>query len=314
MTGWIIEGFENVPDAARRGAVTIGNFDGVHVGHQTLLGRARALADREGERLCAATFDPAPAVVAAPDKAPDPICPLEVRTRRLLDCGADLVVVVPTTPSLLAMSPEAFVRDLLVGRLAPRHVIEGAGFAFGHHRSGSIDTLRALAPDGGFEVTEVSPVRLDLPGAGEVRVSSSLIRRLIRAGDVASAGRCLGRDYTLYGRVVGGEQRGRVLKYPTANVDPGLLIIPADGIYAAWADLPGRRRPAAVSIGNKPTFGPVTHRVIEANLIDAEGDFYGLQIALTFLARLRETVKFPDAESLRAQIAKDVERVRAICR
>jgi len=314
MASQIIEGFDDVPESARRGVVTIGNFDGVHVGHRALLGQARSLADHEGVRLCALTFDPAPAVVAAPDKAPDPICPLKVRTRRLAECGADLVVVARTTPDLLAMSPEAFVRDVLVARLAPRHVAEGAGFAFGHSRRGSIDTLRALAPEGGFEVTEVAPVRLDLPAAGQVRVSSSLIRRLIRAGDVASAGRCLGRDYTLYGRVVRGERRGRVLQYPTANVDPGTMIFPGDGIYAAWADLAGQRRPAAVSIGNKPTFGPAPTRVVEANLIDAEGDFYGLQIALTFVARLRDTVKFPDAESLRAQIAKDVERVREICR
>ena len=309
----VMDGLENLPERLRRCVLTVGNFDGVHVGHQAILRRARGLADSVGAAMVAMTFDRPPATLVAPEKVPEALLPGEVKHRLLGEGGADAVVVARATRPFLAMAAEAFVREVLAGRFAARYLIEGRNFFFGRGRGGNIGTLRAMAAECDFEVVEVPPVTLDLPPGGEVRVSSSLIRRLVHAGDVAGAGRCLGRPYTLYGRVVGGERRGRALEFPTANVAPAGTITPADGVYAARAEVAGETWAAAVSIGNKPTFGP-TERCIEANLIGAAGDFYDLPIALAFLRRLRDQQRFPDAESLRARIAEDVERVRELCR
>ncbi|KPK86623.1 MAG: hypothetical protein AMJ81_00805 [Phycisphaerae bacterium SM23_33] len=313
MSVQVIEGFENLPASARGCVLAVGNFDGFHLGHREILRTARRLADGAGAPLVVVAFDPPPAALLAPDRPVQVLLPKEVKYRLLGQHGADAVVVIATTREFLHSSPEAFVRDVLVGRFAARHVVEGENFFFGRDRAGDIQTLRRMAKEGGFEVTAVPPVSLKLAGRGRVQVSSSLVRELVLSGDVAAAGRCLGRPYALHGRVVGGERRGRLLTFPTANVEPAGVIAPADGVYAARAELGGKTYPSAVSIGDKPTFGPA-QRCIEANLIDAAGDFYDQPITLVFLRRLRDQIRFPDAESLRAQIAKDVERVRELCR
>jgi len=287
--------------------LTIGNFDGVHLGHQAILRAGRERADAAGASLVVLTFEPPPGAVLAPEQPPERIVPAEVKHRLLLEAGADRVAVAPADAGLLAMGPERFVREVLIARLRPRCIVEGPNFHFGRGRAGSIETLRAMTEEGGFEVVEVGPVTRD----GDERVSSSLIRDLIRRGDVAAAGECLGRAYVLHGRVVSGERRGRLLAFPTANVAPAAVLTPGDGVYAARADLAGRTSPAAVSIGTRPTFGPAP-RAVEVHLLDAAGDFYGQDIAVTLLRRLREQRKFPDAGALREQIAKDIERVREI--
>lgn len=313
MTFRLIDGLANIPDECRGCVVTIGNFDGVHVGHQAILRAARQVADAAAAPLAAMTFEPPAGAVLAPDHRLTCILPMDTRHRLLAEAGADAVIAVNTTPEFLAIPAADFIRDVLIARLAVRHVVEGRDFCFGHHRRGNVNTLRAMSAEGGFGVTVVPPVRLVVPGHGNLRISSSLIRQLILAGEVAEAGLCLGRDYTLEGRVVGGEQRGRALQFPTANIEPADVITPSDGIYAARATLDGNTFPAAVSIGSRPTFGR-NARAIEANLIGAEGDYYGQWMVLAFIDRLRDTIRFPDAESLREQIAKDVERVRELCR
>ncbi|OPX24414.1 MAG: riboflavin biosynthesis protein RibF [Planctomycetales bacterium 4484_123] len=313
MSVEVIEDLEKLPPPLRRCVLTVGNFEGVHLGHQAILHRGRKLADAEAAALVAMTFD-RPTRLALSDRGDaEPILPKQVKYRLLGEAGADAVVVMPASPALLAMDAEAFVREVVVGRLAALHVVEGTDFRFGRGRGGSTETLRALSGEGGYDVIEVAPVTAELPGQGRVRISSSLIRSLLADGKVADAALCLGRPFVLYGRVVGGEGRGRKLSFPTANVAPAATIVPGDGIYAAWAELGGQRYKAAVSIGNKPTFGS-GERCIEANLIDAAGDFYGQSIALAFVARLRDQARFPDAGALRAQIGKDVERVRELCR
>ena len=313
MSCEVVKGVDALPAGARGSVLTIGNFDGVHLGHRRILRAARELADGAGLSVCVLTFDPPPAAVLVPDQPLELILPTEVKGRLLCDGGADVIVVVEPTPELLAGGPEEFVRDVIIDRFGAAHLVEGPGFRFGRGRAGSVDTLARMAGGAGFEVTEVPPATIEVPGEGAVRVSSSLIRRLIRRGDVEAAGRCLTRPFTLHGRVVGGERRGRVLEFPTANVDPGRLITPSDGVYAGSAEIDAVTYAAAVSIGTKPTFGQ-TARTIEVNLIDADGDFYGRAIAVTFLARLRDQQKFPDADSLRVQIAKDIQRVRELCR
>ncbi len=313
MTCEVIEGLERLAGATAGAVVTIGNFDGVHLGHQHILHAGRRLADRAGVRLCAVTFDPPPAALLAAEGAAERIMPEAVKHRYLGECGADMVVVVETTIEFLSMEPEQFLREVIAQQINPSWVVEGHNFFFGRKRAGNVNLLRQMAGELGFDVEVVTPAEVQLPGRGPVRVSSSLIRELIRAGEVAQAATCLSRPFTLFGRVIGGERRGRALEYPTANVDPDAMICPGDGVYAGRAQVGGLDSPAAVSIGTKPTFG-VSARVIEANLMGAEGDFYGQPIAVTFLERLRDQWQFPDAESLKAQIAKDVQRVKEICR
>ena len=198
-----------------------------------------------------------------------------------------------------------------MARLAPAQVVEGRNFFFGCRRRGDVELLRREGPRKGFALRVVEPVNVDL-GGGARRVSSTLIRALLREGRVADANRCLGWEFTLHGRVVGGYRRGRLLSYPTANIEAGQQVTPADGIYAARAAVAGTTCPAAVSIGGNPTFGP-GERAIEAHLLNTEGDFYDESMSLAFVSRLRAQERFPDAESLKAQIARDIERVRAVC-
>jgi riboflavin kinase/FMN adenylyltransferase len=309
----LIQGLSAIPSHAMRGVLTIGNFDGVHVGHQRILAAARQLADKERTKLVVLTFDPPPAAVLAPQQAPELITPIQEKCRLLEQQGVDAVVAVQTTPEFLAISPPQFVQEVIIEKLAPRHIVEGPGFFFGRGRSGNVHTLREMAAIGHFSVTEVPPVSLVLPGLGPTRVSSSLIRTLIVQGELASAQLCLTRPFTLFGQVVAGEGRGRLLDFPTANVDTGRMVVPADGVYAGRARVAELDSPAAISIGLKPTFS-AANRCVEVHLLEPPGDLYDKPIAVTFLARLRDQRKFPDAASLRRQIAKDIQRVREICR
>ena len=249
----------------------------------------------------------------APDKAPDYILPADVKYRLLAEGGAEVIVVVKTTRRFLAGTAEQFVRDVLVGRFEPKHLVEGPNFFFGHDRIGNVEMLREMAGRFGFDVSVVEPLETDTP-EGPMRISSSLVRSLIRSGDVESASLCLGRHFTLFGTVVAGCGHGRLLEFPTANVDPNGLICPGDGVYAAWTQIEGERYPSAVSVGTKPTFETPCPKIIEVHLLDAAGDFYGRDIAVTFLARLRDQQAFADTEALKAQIAKDVQHVRKMCK
>jgi len=292
--------------------VTIGNFDGVHLGHQRILSVARGLADTSDSPVVAVTFEPPPVRVLAPEAAPEPLMQLTQRTAALAEAGADVVLMLQTSRELLAMSPEAFVREYLIGRLGPRHVVEGRNFFFGHGRSGNVDTLTELGKRHGFEVHVADRVTVDLPGSPGVIVSSSFIRALVLAGRVDDAAVCLGRPYTMQGTVVAGAGRGRTLDYPTANLDCGEQLLPADGVYSGWALLPDagdRAIPAALSVGDRPTFQSGV-RALEAHLLDAVGELYGRSLAVRFVRRLRDQRAYESAEALRDQMAADVRRIR----
>lgn len=306
-----ITSLEAIPSWARGCVLTVGNFDGVHLGHQRILLNCRTIANRSRCAVAAMTFDPLPEAILYPNQAVPPlIYPPAENARLLLEAGADLVVTVPTRMELLQMAARDFVDDLLIPSFGPSHMVEGANFFFGRGRGGNVVTLENMGVTRGFAVTVLESVVLNLQ-EGQRRVSSTLIREMIREGQMEDATFCLGREFTLFGRVVGGEQRGRELQFPTANLKPVDTVIPADGVYAARAVIEGQTYAAAVSIGNKPTFGR-SFRTIEAFLLDASGDFYDKPMALTFVRRLRGQTKFPDAEALKAQIQKDVEDVRAI--
>jgi riboflavin kinase/FMN adenylyltransferase len=281
------------------------------VGHQKILAVARELAGSD-RPVVAMTFEPPPDLVLRPTDSPQRLSPPPHKQRLILEAGADWVVTITSDAALLGLTADEFIAQVLQDRLGPRHLVEGDNFFFGRGRAGDVEVLRQAGQRLGFEVHVVEPVTMSLGGRAE-RVSSTLIRRLLADGEVADAARCLSRPYTIVGAVVRGAGVGRTLDFPTANLDPGPQVVPAAGVYAGRARVAGGTSPAAVSIGTKPTFGGAP-RTIEAFLLDATGDFYGQELSLEFLTRLRGQRRFDGVGALRAQIAKDVLRVRELCR
>ncbi|HYE61234.1 MAG TPA: bifunctional riboflavin kinase/FMN adenylyltransferase [Phycisphaerales bacterium] len=290
-------------------AVTIGNFDGVHLGHAALVRRCRELAGGGPVRVL--SFDPHPMTLLRPQSAPARLSGFEQREAWLRGLGADEVVRLTPDESLLNKSAREFV-VWLVERYRPRFVVEGDDFHFGKGRLGNNDTLRALGGELGFEVDVVPPVEVALGDDLIVRASSSIVRWLITQGRVADAGRVLGRAYEVAGVVRQGDQRGRTIGYPTANLSTEQLL-PADGVYAAYAVLPNARRYAcAVNVGTRPTFEGVERRleayVLEAPASGLEG--YNWRLRVQLVAWVREDLKFDDVPSLVRQIERDCARVR----
>ena len=288
--------------------VTVGAFDGVHRGHQALLGRAAALARAEGVPAVAFTFHPHPAKVLAPAAAPPLIVSIEERARLLRAMGMDYVVVQPFDAALAEVSAEAFLRDYLLGPLAPRHVVVGFNFAYGKGRRGDRATLEAAGRAHGFTVDVVAPVEVD----GAV-CSSTRVRARLLAGDVPGAARLLGRPPFLTGTVVPGDQRGRTIGFPTANVDPEPELLPSAGVYATRVVWDGQPvgLPSVCNIGRRPTFGggDVT---VEVHVLDFEGDLYGRRLRVELVGRLREERRFDGRGALVAQLHQDVASARAV--
>ncbi len=287
--------------------VTIGNFDGVHRGHQVLLRRAVALAERNGARSVAVTFDPHPAVLLRADAAPPRLQTLEDRVATLAAAGLDTVLVLPFTRELASSSPAAFVAEVLAGSLAAVRVVVGTNFRFGAKAAGDVVTLLELGEQHGFAPEAVTLLEMD----GR-RISSSAIREHLQDGDLAWATVALGRPYQLGGIVVRGDGRGRGIGFPTANLalDPD-LVVPATGVYAGHALLDGSWVPAVTNVGLRPTFDGTT-RTVEVHLLDVDRDLYGQQLAFRFLHRLRSEQRFDGVEALVAQIGADVARARGL--
>jgi riboflavin kinase / FMN adenylyltransferase len=290
-----------------RVVLTLGNFDGVHLGHQAIVARARAEADRRGAQVVALTFHPHPLAVLAPARAPALVQSLRDRLASLRDLGVDAAVVQRFTPAFAALEPQAFVEGFLLRSLELVHVVVGYNVNFGRNRAGSAATLRELGARHGFDVETVGPVTV-----GDATVSSSMVRKAVAAGDVARAAALLGRPHRLRGRVVVGDRRGRTIGFPTANlhVRPGVLL-PADGVYAVRAAVDGAARPAVVNVGVRPTFGEA-RRTIEAHVLDWNGDLYGRWLELELVARLRGEERFAGVDALRAAIAADVDHARRV--
>jgi riboflavin kinase / FMN adenylyltransferase len=297
--------------------VTIGNFDGVHRGHRHVLDSATKLAEELGGlAVVVVTFDPHPLAVLAPDKAPQALTQRDQRLQLLAAAGVDAVVVVPFTPGFAQVSPEAFVADIVLGALHARGVVVGENFRFGHRAQGDVHLLRALCADRGVTV-----VALPLDGTPEQRWSSSYVRSSLAEGDVAQAAQALGRLFSVRGVVVQGEQRGRALGYPTANVPVSVTstAVPADGVYAGWLrrldDAGGRAcrdpwQPAAISVGSNPTFDGVI-RQVETYVLDRNDlELYGVEVEVAFAERLRGMVKFDSVEALIDQMRADVDAAR----
>ena len=310
MQRW--RGLEEVPEDWGRSVVTIGSFDGVHRGHQLIIGRAVERARALGLRCVVVTFDPHPSEVVRPGSHPPLLAPQHRRAELMGELGVDAVLVLPFTLAFSQLSPQDFVRQVLVRALHAAVVVEGPNFRFGHRASGNVELLAEMGAEHGFEVD-----LLDLTVTGSIGdgapFSSTLTRRLVAEGDVAGAAEVLGRPHRVEGTVVRGAQRGRELGYPTANVETlPHTAIPADGVYAGWLTAAGERMPAAISVGTNPTFDG-TSRTVEAYAIDRVGlDLYGLHVSVDFLAYLRGMEKFDSIDALLDRMADDVKQARVL--
>lgn len=285
-------------------AITVGNFDGVHVGHAAVLGELRRVVERTGRRGVVVTFDPHPLAVVAPGRAPRLLSPLDERLELMAALGAEAALVIPFTPELAANDGRAFLAGIGVGQGS--HLVLGFDFHMGRDRSSGLESLRRLGQEVGFDLDVVPPILHE----GDP-VSSSRIRSAIARGDVAAAATMLGRPYVVGGAVVRGDGiGGKTLGTPTANLEThALKLLPADGVYYVTDTATGR--PGVLYIGARPTFGGGGRRV-EVHLLDAELDLYGADLGVAILARLRGDERFEDPEKLAAQIDEDIARAREL--
>lgn len=285
-------------------AVTIGNFDGVHLGHRTLIRQTRQIARAHGWSTCVLTFDPHPTTVVAPERAPQLICSLDERLRLLESAGAERILVLPFTIKIAEMGPREFVETVLADALNARAVVVGQNFRFGYKQLGDTAVLAQLGTEFGFEPHFLAPITT----RGEL-VSSTAIRRHLRAGSVSRAGRLLGRCFSISGPIVSGQGIGSKQTVPTLNIRPGSEIVPAKGIYITETQdqADGRRWPSVTSIGTNPTFGG-KELTVETYLLSGFDGRNPEQICLSFRRWIREERKFATAEALRTEIFRDVRR------
>ena len=291
-------------------AITIGNFDGVHCGHRQILRRVIAVAREEGWKSAVLTFDPHPAKLVAPASAPRLLTTPEERARIILEQGIDQVLILPFTPEIAALGPEDFVREILVDKLKARAVLVGANFHFGKRAAGHAGTLEELGDRYSFVTEIIEPV------VWRKRViSSSSIRQSIESGDVSAACRMLGGPYALRGVVVSGEGRGSKQTVPTLNLDTQAEVLPKNGVYVTRTrDASGAREwPSITNVGYRPTFDGQT-RTIETYLLSALDGAPPVEIAVEFLRWVRDERKFENAEALKAQILRDVNRAQTYFR
>lgn len=302
-----------VPDDFGPTAVAIGKFDGVHAGHRAVIERLEDAAITSGSRSVAVTFDRNPLAVLRPDRCPENVVTVDRKLELLGELGLDATLVLTFDEALAARSAEDFVVDILVDALHVSTVLVGEDFRFGRGGAGTPELLREMGPAHGFTVEVVEDVYL--PGSSR-RVSSTWIRELLIAGDVAEATRVLGRHPDVRGVVVHGLKRGRELGFPTANLSTIVdAFVPADGVYAGWLvdHDTGIRHPSAISVGTNPTFDDVLERQVEAHVLDETGlDLYGHDVTVEFVERLRGMVAYEGIEKLSAQIGVDVADARRV--
>ncbi len=298
LTGW--------SPSLLHGAVTIGNFDGVHRGHARIVAELLAQAQSVGGPAIVFTFDPHPVRLLRPDAAPPPLTWTERKAELLDSLGVDAMIAYPTDETLLALTPREFFDCVVRGRLAARAMVEGPNFCFGRDRAGDVRLLGELCADAHIPLTVVEPLRI-----GDGYVSSSRVRDFIRQGDVAAAEQMLTQPYRIRGLVTHGEARGSRIGFPTANVSAIDTLLPAPGVYAGRALVDETIWPAAINLGPNPTFGEQRCKV-EVHLIGFAGSLYGRPLEVDFLRRLRDIRPFPSVDELKQQLASDVETSRRI--
>jgi riboflavin kinase/FMN adenylyltransferase len=301
----VLEGLEGLRHATPGSVMSIGNFDGVHLGHRHILETGKRLrASSPNARIALVTFEPHPLTVLRPAAAPARLSPISIKRSLLESAGVDDLIILPPGRQVLDLTAEQFWA-ILRDESRPAYLIEGHDFSFGKDRVGSIDRLREWCIGTPVQLQIVEPVRVPLLDLQVVPVSSSLIRYLLRHGRVRDAAICLGRPYSLQGHVVEGHRRGRTIGVPTANLDTADQLLPGDGVYAGRCQVDGRTYAAAVSIGVAPTFGD-SRRQVEAHLIDFSGDLYGRTIQLELIDWTRDQFRFKGVDALKAQLGRDI--------
>lgn len=286
--------------------LTLGNFDGIHVGHRRIISRVVAKAEKESVPSVVYTFEPHPLKVVAPHRSPPILLDMEDKRGLIKELGIDYLVLAEFTKEFAATHPRRFVEDVLVKALRVREVWVGHDFSFGRGRAGTVEYLRELGGELGFKVRVMPAYR-----KGGRIVSSSLIRELVKAGEVRKAASLLGKDYRIKGRVVKGAAVGREIGFPTANLRVSSELVPKNGVYAAYASVGGVRRPAVLNIGTAPTFGG-RDKAVEVHILGFRGDLYGRKMEVSFVRRLRDERTFKTRAALIRRIRKDAERAREL--
>jgi riboflavin kinase/FMN adenylyltransferase len=294
------------PASCRGGAVAVGNFDGVHRGHAALVAVLREQARAVGGPAVVLSFDPHPLQLLAPEKFQPLLTTPSDRGRWLKACGADKVVLLRTSSELLRLTPDEFFDQILRDNFVAKALVEGFNFRFGRDRAGDLELLQSRCRATGIGFSAVPPFLLD-----GTPVSSSRVRNELLAGNVREAARLLGRSYEVHGSVGTGAKRGRVLGFPTANVERVETLLPGDGVYAVWCPVAGKMWAGAANVGSNPTFGE-TARKLEVHLLDFTGDLYEQRLSVEFVERLRGTRPFLSAAELIEQLKRDVAAVREI--
>jgi len=302
----IIRDLAHVTDELRNGAVAIGNFDGVHLGHANIARRLIDFAKKLPGPAVVFTFDPHPVRILRPEQHPPPLTWTERKAELLAEIGIDWVIAYPTDEALLRLEPEEFFQKIVRETLSARAMVEGPNFCFGHNRRGNVNLLGELTRQADIELEVVEPYQLD----GEI-VSSSRIRRAIAEGDVAIAARMLTCPYRIRGMVTHGAGRGGHIGFPTANLDAIDTLLPAEGVYAGRGHVGESAWPAAINIGPNPTFGESGLKV-EVHLIDYQDSLYGQPLEVDFLARIRDVRPFGSPEELIQQLRQDVDQARKL--
>ena len=305
----VFRSLSEIPADFGPSAVTIGKFDGVHAGHREMVHRLRTTATARGLVSAVITFDRNPLAVVRPELCPESLVSVEQKLELLAETDPDATLLLTFDRDVAAETPDEFVRSVLVDALQAKAVLVGADFRFGAGGAGTVGVLRELGAIHGFDVLVID----DVKPADDRRVSSSWIRELLTEGRVAEAAVLLGKPHSIRGTVVHGFQRGRLLGYPTANLSREVEgFVPADGVYAAWLTARDIRYPAAVSIGNNPTFEGVPARQIEAHALDADFDIYDEVAEISFVEFVRGMRKFPGPDALAEQMGLDEDRIRSI--
>jgi riboflavin kinase / FMN adenylyltransferase len=290
----------NVPSVLQGSCISLGNFDGVHVGHRKMLTELIELGRKSGASTVAVTFDPHPLSILRPASSPPLLTTMDQRGKLLTAAGVDHVYCIPVTRRLLQMTASEFFFSVLVDRFGIHGIVEGPNFMFGRDRAGNVATLRDLCPAANIKFQVVN-----LAQTGGAEYSSSRIRRYLQMGDVTHAATLLGRNYTITGTVERGDGRGKALGFPTANLGNIPTLVPAFGVYACSATIDGRTFPAAVNIGPNPTFDTEVRKV-ECHMIGLADTLYDRDVTLAFHRRLRATQRFDSVAELTAQIGEDV--------
>lgn len=302
----LVRHLDELSPALRGGAVSVGNFDGVHRGHARIVERLLAAARRVKGPAVVFTFDPHPVRLLRPEQCPPPLTWTDRKAELLAELGVDAMIAYPTDEAFLHLSAREFFDEMIRERLAARAMVEGENFCFGRGREGTIDTLRQFAGEASMPLDVVKALVLD----GDT-VSSSRVRRLIAAGDVESAARLLTRPYRIRGMVTHGAGRGAKIGFPTANLEAIDTLLPAQGVYAGAAHINSSRFAAAINLGPNPTFGEGAVKV-EVHLINFHDSLYGQPLEVEFLARLRDVRPFAGIDELKKQLARDIEHTREL--